>query len=385
MTDPLGQSQVLPYIVGLSKHGYKFCLVSVEKRDRYKEMGDEIQAICKRAGIRWQPLFYTKKPPILSTLWDLYKMNSLIKKLHSSEQFSVLHCRSYIPSLIALSFKRKYGIPFIFDMRGFWADERIEGGIWNLKNPVFRVIYNYFKHKEEDFFKNTDYIVSLTLNAKEYIEHDLKIKTSVEVIPCCVDLELFKPSDIQGSNNDPKRMVYLGTLGSWYMLDEMLLFYKELLLFYPNVEFLFISREPAEMIFKRAAELGVKGGNIKLVSASRQEVPDLLKTCDFSIFFIRPTFSKKASSPTKQGELMGMGIPVICNSGVGDTDYVVKKYKSGVVIDELTLENYTNTIKKLDELFNLDPKAIRAGAESFYALQKGIDKYRKIYQTVLGE
>ena len=29
---------------------------------------------------------------------------------------------------------------------------------------------------------------------------------------------------------------------------------------------------------------------------------------------------------------MAMGIPLVCNSGVGDTDFVVDKYKAGSVI-----------------------------------------------------
>ena len=37
MTDPLGQSQVLPYIIGLTKAGYSFHLVSFEKPDRYNQ------------------------------------------------------------------------------------------------------------------------------------------------------------------------------------------------------------------------------------------------------------------------------------------------------------------------------------------------------------
>ena len=38
MTDPLGQSQVLPYIIGLSKKGYKFHLVSFEKPNRLRKI-----------------------------------------------------------------------------------------------------------------------------------------------------------------------------------------------------------------------------------------------------------------------------------------------------------------------------------------------------------
>ena len=32
MTDPLGQSQVLPYLAGLSKKGFRFHLISFENK-----------------------------------------------------------------------------------------------------------------------------------------------------------------------------------------------------------------------------------------------------------------------------------------------------------------------------------------------------------------
>ena len=32
----------------------------------------------------------------------------------------------------------KNNIPIIFDMRGFWADERIDGHLWSLNNPIYR-------------------------------------------------------------------------------------------------------------------------------------------------------------------------------------------------------------------------------------------------------
>ena len=36
-------------------------------------------------------------------------------------------------------------------MRGFWPDERVEGGLWNLQNPLYKLVYNYFKKKKETF------------------------------------------------------------------------------------------------------------------------------------------------------------------------------------------------------------------------------------------
>ena len=54
-------------------------------------------------------------------------------------------------------------------MRGFWADERVDGKIWDLKNPVFKSIYNFFKKKEKQYFSQSDAIVSLTENGKQEI------------------------------------------------------------------------------------------------------------------------------------------------------------------------------------------------------------------------
>ena len=82
MTDPLGQSQVLPYIIGLTKQGYRFTLLSCEKEERYKLNKATIEKICIANNIDWQPIFYTKKPPVLSTVWDIYKLNKKAKQLH---------------------------------------------------------------------------------------------------------------------------------------------------------------------------------------------------------------------------------------------------------------------------------------------------------------
>ena len=144
MTDPLGQSQVLPYISGLNKHGISFNLISFEKTARFKQNRAEIQKICNENNISWHPLIYTKKPPVLSTLWDMVKLNQKINKLGRKTAFDMIHCRSYIPAIFGLKFKRKWNAKLLFDMRGFWADERVDGGLWNKNKFPFNKIYSYF-------------------------------------------------------------------------------------------------------------------------------------------------------------------------------------------------------------------------------------------------
>jgi len=132
MTDPLGQSQVLPYLIGLTDHGYIFHIISFEKPDRFKRVATTIRKLIKNKAIYWYPVSYTKTPPVISTIKDIWKMTSEAKRLLSNNNISIIHSRSYIPALVASKLSAKRGIPFIFDMRGFWTDERVDGNLWNI-------------------------------------------------------------------------------------------------------------------------------------------------------------------------------------------------------------------------------------------------------------
>lgn len=393
MTDPLGQSQVLPYLVGLSKEGYHFHLISFEKAERFTKHENTIRRICEEAGITWHPLSYTKKPPLLSTMYDVRRMKQLALKLNKRYNFSIVHCRSYISALVGLGMKRKLGTKFLFDMRGFWADERIDGGIWDLSNPVFKTVYNYFKRKELEFFKEADHTVSLTHKGKEELSSWESLrgrKLNIEVIPCCVDLELFNPGTIYhqrqkdlkkelGFKDEDRIIGYVGSIGTWYMLPEMLDCYVELQKKDNSLRFLFVTGEKPETILTESRKRNIPDDRIIIRSCLHKEVPLHISLFDLSIFFIRPTFSKKASSPTKQGELMAMGIPIICNAGVGDTDRVVNEYNAGTVLQELDKKS-CGTINPTDITF--DRERTMLGAGEFYGLASGVQRYLYIYSRL---
>ena len=162
VSDPLGQSQVLPYLKGLAGLGHTIHLISFEKAARFHALGERLTTVMRETGISWHPQSYTKHPPVLSTVWDLRRLQNMARWLHRQHQFDVVHCRSYIAALVGLQLKRHDDVKFVFDMRGLWADEKVEGGAWNLRNPLFRSIYRFFKAREADFVMEADAIVSLT-------------------------------------------------------------------------------------------------------------------------------------------------------------------------------------------------------------------------------
>ena len=395
MTDPLGQSQVIPYLQGLSKLGYAFTLISFEKPERYEKTRAGIAALLQQSSIDWQPLPYTKRPPVLSTIWDLQKMKQKSVELHHKKQFKIVHCRSYISAMVGMDMQQQFGLKFLFDMRGFYADERVEGGIWKLSNPIFRTVYKFFKKKEELFFSAADYSVCLTKKGRDIIHTWGNIKNQpipIEVIPCCADLDLFSEKSIDaGLLHQLKQqfsltgnqfvLSYLGSVGTWYMLDEMLDFFKCLLRTKPDAKFLFITGDSPSDILSKAKSKGIPETAFIITPAPHKQVPTYLALSNCSIFFIKPVFSKSASSPTKQGEIMGMGLPHICNAGVGDVDDIIDE-KSGVLIKTLNDAEYEKAIQRLLTT-TYDGNYIRARANQIYSLVVGVEKYRQIYERII--
>jgi len=394
MTDPLGQSQVLPCIIGLSTKGFRFHLISFEKIDRFAKLQDDIQSICDKNNIIWHPKIYTKNPPLLSTIYDVWRMRNLSFELYQTHRFSIIHCRSYLSAMVGLVMKKKFKTKFLFDMRGFWADERVEGNIWSLSNPIFKIIYNFFKRKERKFFLESDYIISLTQEGKNEIcswEGFNHLESKIQVIPCCTDLTKFDPTKITDLMKielqcslkiNPNQFVlgYVGSIGTWYMLGEMLLLFKRILAQHPDAIFLFISGDAPNSILKQAYELSISVDSIRIQSAKHNEVASYLSLFSMSVFFIRPTYSKKASSPTKQGELMSMGIPIICNAGIGDTDKIIQNYRAGIVLDQLN--NHELEKVNLVEI-PFDKNKAKQGAVEVYGLENGIANYYTVYQKLL--
>jgi glycosyltransferase involved in cell wall biosynthesis len=277
-------------------------------------------------------------------------------------------------------------------MRGFYADERVDGKIWSLDNFIYKKIYNYFKSKEEEFLQFSDYTISLTDNGKkEILSWNLPNQSKIKVIPCCTDENLFQTKSIQnvrselGFNKEDFIISYVGSIGTWYMLDEMLDFFKCLKTKKPNAKFFFITKDDPQLILQKVKSKKIDISSIKIQPSSREMMPSYIGASNFSIFFILPVFSKKASSPTKMGEIMNLGIPIICNSGVGDVDEIMGKSMPELLIKEFSNNEYERVIDLITNNYKPNYKIIVETSHSYYSLEKGVEKYKEVYKEILGE
>lgn len=394
MTDPLGQSQVIPYLIGLCEAGYSFSLLSCEKADRFQKNELLIRNLLAPHPIEWYPIPYTPSPPILAKYWDLYQLKKTAIQIYQERPYLMTHCRSYVPTDIGLQLKKKYQTKLFFDMRGFWVDERVDGGLWNLNNPIYKIAYWRYKQKEAQYLQQADMTISLTHAGIREMKtwESYREGQRIEMIQCSTDFDLFqlhttakKEAARQqlGLPKDSLVLAYLGNIGTWYMLDEMLQFFKQTKQTYPDARFLFLTHEKAETIYEKLEEYQLNSDDFVITFAPRQDVSKLMAAADIGLFFITPAFSKISSSPTKLGELLAMGMPVICNAGVGDVLDIVNETNSGVALEKFDETSFQKAINQIPDLLNKDGTAIREKAIENYSLQKAIGRYVELYNEVL--
>jgi glycosyltransferase involved in cell wall biosynthesis len=394
LTDPLGQSQVLPYLAGLSKTGFHFTILSFEKKDRFLREKNIVSDIVTASGMHWIPLRFTSKPPVLSKIFDRWKLKRTAFRIHKKEKFDLLHCRSYVSAEIGIILKKKFNTKFLFDMRGFWADEKVDNGQWNQNILLYRLLYKYYKRKEKEFLLQADGIVMLTQAGREYLLSEPAYrKLSIDVIPCCADLDYFDYHKISVERVNAlkkdmripataKILTYSGSIGGWYLLKEMLSFFKTLIDHEPGYVMLVLTKDPSDVVRSEARQCGIPDEKIFVTYSDREQLSQFLALSTYGIFFIRDTFSKMASSPTKHAELMGMGIPVICND-IGDTGSIVNSTKTGFIVDDFSEQSFQTAIEKINDLARIDKEYIRECAKQRFDLKTGIQAYLNLYHRIL--
>lgn len=378
MLEPLGQSQVLSYLERLAAD-YDIHLISFEKPADWantglrQRVGDRISA----AKISWRPLTYHKSPSAPATAYDIAAGTALALWITLTKRVDLVHARSYVPGVMAAAVKKVTGARFLFDMRGFWADERTDGGIW----PVEGRLYRTAKSIERWLLSAADHIVTLThASAKVLPELSPQTKLApVTVIPTCADLDRFALHPAPPAN--PFVLGYVGSVGTWYLWDETLAFFKALKKRCPDARFLIVNRNEHAFLREAAAKAGIDASDMEIVAAEHRDVPALIGRMHAAAALIKPSFSKIASAPTKLAEYLGCGVPCLGNKGVGDVDDILTTNRTGIAVADFspaTMERAADAMLKLAE----DPlirENCRQTAERLFALEQGVAAYRNIY------
>ena len=233
-----------------------------------------------------------------------------------------MHARNHVPLATALIVRRLTGCRLIFDVRGLMAEEYVDAGRWKEDGVAYRLT----RSVQRAGLRRADGVVTLTDAVRPHLfGADRRPRT--EVIPCCADLERLEEQSGAGADTrrelgigDRRVMVYVGKFTGWYMEREMVDFFAAARRLDPALVFLVLTQADQDVLRRELARAGIRDEDARVTRAEPGEVGRYLAAADFGISFIRRCFSKISSSPTKIGEYLGAGLPVVSSAGIGDLD-----------------------------------------------------------------
>ena len=396
MLDPLGQSQVIPYLRELAKRGVRFTLLSFERAKAFTPEGieqcEQLRQKLASQGIEWHWLRYHQRPSVPATIYDVLAGLREASKLVKRNRIEMVHARGHIPATIALGLKKRFGTKMIFDVRGLMAEEYVDAEHWREGGIPYRIT----KATERRILASTDAIVTLTERIWPIIREWKGLRgRSVhhEVIPCCVDLSLFKFNEDERARRraelglgDRFTVVYSGSLDGWYLTEKMADFFASLLKRKSDAHLLWLTNGSHDRVRQLMSSRDVGADKFSVLSAASSTVPSYLAAADAGLAFIKRCVSKMASSPTKNGEYLACGLPLIINAGVGDSDALINDWKAGVLIEDFSEEEFLEAGRRIEEM-SAQPESrdrARAIAEQLFDLNAiGAERYVRLYEKVL--
>jgi glycosyltransferase involved in cell wall biosynthesis len=393
--EPLVQTQVVPYLRQLAQRGVNMHLLTFEPQPVYSwpaEERAEIGARLAAEGMQWHTLPYHKRPTLPATLYDIVRGAQFARKLIRSERLDILHARSHVGATIGALAKLGTRAGLLFDIRGFLPEEYTDAGVWPREGYLYRIA----KAAERWLLSSADGFVVLTEKARNILfpEHADGIRRQpIEVIPCCVDLERFAAATITredirrelGVSASQRVIVYVGSLGGWYLTDETADLLATAHRQDPSTFSLILTQSRPEMIMTRLRAAGVSEKDYLVQKVGPAEIPRYLKSADFGVSFIKPCYSKLSSSPTKMAEYLASGLPVICNAGIGDLDEMIETKRVGVLLSEFDELSYLRALGEMAELLR-DPELVErcrnTATELFDLVSVGGVRYHRLYEQL---
>ncbi len=390
LLDPLGGSQVLPYVFGIAGHPRHVHILSFEKPERLVSGAAQLRDRLKDVDISWTPLIFTRRFGVVGKIWDLLRMYYFGFSISFVERRAIVHARGHAAAQVGLFLKRWLGTKLLFDFRGLWVDERVDKGGWDLDRFTHRLQFRCYKKIEQDLLAQADQLVVLThAVVPEVVRLGANSTNKITVIPCCADFDHFYLADeptrstIRSQFNLPSDAVvlgYLGSVGGMYLSDQFFRLVElasainsliHVLALTPDVE-----KFNADMQRCLPASLYDR---FRVRAANRDEVAQWLPGMDVLVAFARPSYARISMSPTKLAESFAAGIPTICNRGVGDVAEVVRDLDAGRVLDASSDEELAEAANLLNTIASKGGSTLREAARVHLGLEVAAQRYRSVY------
>jgi len=359
LTSTVGSSQVLAYVERLALRGVDVDLVTFEHRvdlDLWERLA--------RIGVRWRPQDFGRHG-------SAGGLGRVMRARQSIMGAAMVHARSDMAAgAVALA-----GIDrWVWDVRSFWVDQKIASGVIRAGSMQERIM----RRVEHRAAIRCSAAIALTESAIVELDrrYNYVVSPKATVITTCADLDRFQASTMPPM---PLRVLLSGTLNRYYDLQSMLDLVAELR-----------RRRPVEFIVASPGETGWEAELSTVeavrVSATPDEMKDLVASCHLGLSVCRDDagVSLLAAMPTKIGEFLAAGRPVVVNPGLVDATTLLVQERCGVTYGQTPSCGLDEVVDRLEALLAdpVTPERCRSLAESHFDLDAGVDRLIGVYRSI---
>jgi glycosyltransferase involved in cell wall biosynthesis len=298
-------------------------------------------------------------------------------------QYDIVHVRSYVPMIPALTAKLLFRKKVVFDPRGLLADELS----YEAKRPILSAIVRFF---EGLFCRFADHVVVVSTPFRDYFMSRYGVSsTKITVVPTFSSIYSQEGQD--GADvalrdelgwNDAFVLVYSGSLEQWQLVDQVIAFFRRASERINEARFLVLTTQTDR--FEQMLAEKLPRGKYAVRRVASKALARYLAACDVGILFRRHHIVNRVSAPIKVKDYLIAGLPIIMSAGVGDSSQFVLDHGCGIVLSDLSTASMDGAIEMLvSKRHSWDRDVIRRTAKAAFDVSVAAEHYRRIYRSLV--
>ncbi|HMI89350.1 MAG TPA: glycosyltransferase [Polyangiaceae bacterium] len=394
---PLAFSQVVRVVVALARRGFRYRLLSVERKNDLADFArvDRVKRVLADAGIVWTTVGADLEGSARRSSETIARVAATVLWTARHEPLSLVHARGYQAGAIANALRRIAGVPYLFDARGCWIDERMD---W-FANPI---PYAVGKFVERGLYRDAAAVVTLTeLHANDVIDGAFgkRKDSSVVAIPTCADYgeftisadrpaqptsETIVPAEVKRRLEGRVVLGIVGALNRSYLVEPTLALVKLACDLLPRAHLLVLTQQQREYAELLAAE-GIHRDRTTLATVPHADMASWLAWVDWGLLLLADTIAKRGSMPTKLAEFFAAGVrPVAygCNSEM--TNWV-RRTRSGIILETLERDALLDAARYIaDSTPSIEAlRYARKVSAPHFSLSSGVERYETLLRRTI--
>lgn len=328
---------------GLVNAGIEVEMITSHEKDEYDfKLIDGIK-------VHYLPVGYQQHFGFLRRIWAFLTFVKLAKKLIIKlprPDYFYITSTPLTTGIIGLWAKKKFAVPYIFEVRDLWPDAPIQVGVIN--NPLLKRILFHF---EKRIYRNAFKIVALSPGIANAIRQRCP-DCNIHLVPNFADTEFFTPSEknekilrkLDLSNKFT--IAYAGAIGKVNAVNEILILAKMAEERKLDLQFVVMGRGThVKELLNESQKLRLS--NFHYVPfGNKEKVKDLLSVSDMAFVSFAHLPVLKTNSPNKFFDALAAGKAILVNHK-GWVHDLVRQYDLGFYFNP---EKTTEVLEKIQKL-----------------------------------